>query len=145
MDIKDIKRFNSFIKKGQRCWNWKGGINSTGRGIFWLKGKTPKAHRISWIIYIGPIPKNKLVLHKCDNGRCIRPSHLFLGSFKDNTQDMIKKGRNVGNRWITPKYAKNIRKLYLTGKFRYKDLAKRFNISYVTVFEIINKKRKNYV
>lgn len=103
-------RFMSYVAKLDYCWEWQGGINSTGRGIFWLNNKTPKAHRISWIIHNGDIPENVCVLHKCDNGKCVNPKHLFLGSYKDNTQDMINKKRFVGNLKIDSAKATYIKK-----------------------------------
>ena len=51
------------------------------------------AHRASWIMEFGPIPDGLLVLHKCDVRNCVRPGHLFLGTYKDNMDDMYAKGR----------------------------------------------------
>lgn len=51
------------------------------------------ASRGSWIVHNGPISRDIMVLHKCDNRRCVNPDHLFLGDGKDNMQDCSKKGR----------------------------------------------------
>jgi hypothetical protein len=56
------------------------------------------AHRMSWEMHFGPIPEGMLVLHHCDVRRCVRPDHLFLGTARDNTRDMIAKGRGFWQR-----------------------------------------------
>jgi hypothetical protein len=80
------------------CWIWHGALkNKFGHGAFKLgnrKSKVMFSHRASWELYVGKIPEYKCVLHRCDNPACVNPHHLFLGSKKDNTDDMIKKGRN---------------------------------------------------
>ena len=77
------------------CWLWHG---STSKGYGRIKlNKTTRilAHRMSYLLYVGPIPEDTLCLHTCDESRCCNPSHLFLGTQKDNLQDMYEKGRNV--------------------------------------------------
>jgi HNH endonuclease len=56
--------------------------------------KEAVASRVAWIRTYGPIPKGMRVLHKCDNPMCVCPDHLYLGTSKDNTRDMIRKGRH---------------------------------------------------
>jgi hypothetical protein len=84
------------------CWEWIGGKNNIGYGMFRDGPKMRTAHRVSYEIFNNKkIPKYMCVLHKCDNPRCVNPDHLWLGSHKDNTKDMIHKGRSkyFGNRY----------------------------------------------
>lgn len=76
------------------CWNFNGPITNTGYGRVGYNGKVYSAHRLSYIMFVGPVENSKIfVCHKCDNPRCVNPDHLFLGTAKDNVHDMIKKGR----------------------------------------------------
>jgi hypothetical protein len=87
------ERFWAKVKKTLfGCWEWQGGC-TTGYGAFWLGSNNIGAHIFSWVLKYGPIPEGLCVLHKCDNKRCVRPSHLFLGTNADNTKDMMQKGR----------------------------------------------------
>lgn len=81
------------VKKTRTCWLWKGATNFFGYGVLKIEGRHEKAHRVAWRLTNGRIPKNRWVLHRCDVGGCVRPSHLFLGTPKDNQADMIRKGR----------------------------------------------------
>lgn len=71
------------------CWIWTSKCRSGPYGL--LEGQL--AHRFSWALHFGPIPDGLWVLHKCDNGLCVNPAHLFLGNAKDNTRDAMNKGR----------------------------------------------------
>lgn len=75
------------------CLNYRGWINTNGYGRIRIGKKSCGAHRVAYEVFIGPIPEGMLVCHKCDNRRCIEPTHLFLGTHADNTQDMLQKGR----------------------------------------------------
>lgn len=76
------------------CWLYTKGERDWDYGQFCFKGETYVVHRITYELEYGPIPAGLLVLHKCDVPPCARPDHLFLGTYKDNAQDMVKKGRN---------------------------------------------------
>lgn len=88
---------SSIFYNGTRCWEWTAYRDSKGYGIITIggrAGKGEKAHRVSWIISNGSIQNNLLVCHHCDNTGCVNPSHLFLGTNRDNMLDMISKNRN---------------------------------------------------
>ena len=73
------------------CWLWMGAVNQNGYGTW----SGDKAHRISWRLHQGEIPKGMCVLHKCDVRVCVNPQHLFIGTIADNNRDAINKGRVV--------------------------------------------------
>ena len=89
-----LERFWSKVEKGDFCWNWTSAISRGGYGKFSVaRSKWVEAHRVSYLIEHGSIPDEMFVLHKCDNPKCVRPSHLFLGTQEDNVNDCIEKGR----------------------------------------------------
>ena len=75
------------------CWEADCSSDRDGYGQLWRDGKHYKAHRLQWEVCFGPIPRGMFVCHSCDNPICVRPAHLFLGTPKDNTRDMLNKGR----------------------------------------------------
>lgn len=78
------------------CWLWIGGVASKGYGRFNIGNREQvQAHRFSWELHYGKIPDGLWALHRCDNPPCVNPEHLFLGTCRDNHQDMIQKGRKV--------------------------------------------------
>src|ERR1700730_17719075 len=91
-----ISRFFSMIKKNEqtRCEEWQRKI-SNGYGYFWKDNKNRLAHRIAWNIYYGDIPADKIVMHICDNRKCVARDHLRLGTTQENMDDMVSKGRSA--------------------------------------------------
>lgn len=88
-----MARFWAKVQMTLSCWEWSGSRDALGYGMFKHKGKTRRAHRISWESRYGKVPDGLLVLHHCDNPSCVNPAHLFLGTNADNNRDMVSKGR----------------------------------------------------
>jgi hypothetical protein len=76
------------------CWELHKVKNSSGYARVRKNGSYVYAHRESWEIANGRDAGNLCVCHKCDNPLCINPDHLFLGTLRENFEDMRKKGRN---------------------------------------------------
>jgi hypothetical protein len=100
MTTEDKKRFMSKVRiptlRHDVCWEWAAGTRgqkSRPYGAFSYNGKRVLAHRFAYEAYMGTIPEGLLVLHKCDNRLCVRPSHLFLGTNQENMDDRMAKGR----------------------------------------------------
>ncbi len=98
-DEADQKRFWSKVDQtGEGCWLWQGTMLRQGYGCFKIAGKMYKAHRVAYTFAKEVIPLGLFVCHHCDNPRCVRPDHLFIGTLKDNTADMLAKGRGFVTR-----------------------------------------------
>lgn len=117
-------------------------------GGFWFNGKNRRAHIVSWYLEHGEIP-SKLVCHHCDNMKCVRPSHLFLGTQKENLQDAARKGRMPrGPRNCNTKLdeikARRIKILLSRGK-RITHIARDFKVDRKSIYHIIHGKTWSYV
>lgn len=90
-----MKKFWRFVDKTETCWLWAGNKTQTGYGRIGINYKGILAHRLSWELAHGPIPKGLVVCHRCDTPLCVRPDHLFLGTLSENHRDMVAKGRHA--------------------------------------------------
>lgn len=128
----------------QNCWEWKGSRNSHGYGAFGFEGRVTGAHKVAYILTFGPIPEGQCVLHECDNPSCVRPLHLFLGTKKDNFDDMIKK-RRQSNEFekqqrdgkLSAEIVKEMRALYATGQYTMAKLGAMFHVAPTTAQQAI--------
>ena len=74
------------------CWLWDGLLRPNGYGQVKRDGRTTSTHRVAWELTYGPIPPGLVVAHRCNVKRCIRPDHLYLTTFAQNSTDAARDG-----------------------------------------------------
>ncbi len=139
-------------KKGDdECWEWKASFRNAGYGAFKIGDKVFDVHRFSWEIENRrPVPDGKIICHTCDNKKCVNPAHLFLGTHKENTQDMLKKGRDnyakgekAGASKLNTKQVKEIREKHK--KHSLSKLAKEYKVNKRTIIQIIKRETWKHI
>lgn len=134
-------------KRGpDECWLWLHGTcgpKVNGYGCFWDGSKTWRAHRFALSLEGGEKP-DLLACHTCDTHLCCNPAHLFWGTSKDNTRDMMLKKRNwtaingVQTRSVlTPEEVRKIRSLYVPKIFGSRKIAPLFKVSRTVIQRIL--------
>jgi hypothetical protein len=159
-----IERFWSKVNVGppDQCWEWQAGLSlPNGYGVFWLNQSNHGAHRVSWTLENGEIPEGLLVLHKCDNKKCVNPRHLYLGTNLQNAQDTAQRNSGYkerirqrviktnkerpaavarrGNSKLSDQDVLRIRELVASGMMQ-KDVADMYGISRAAVCRIVRNK-----
>ena len=146
------ERFWAKVDKSGDCWVWTG-YKTHGYGkirVGGRKGTMVKAHRVSYELENGFIPKGEgfhgtCVLHFCDNRACVRPDHLFLGTQADNIDDMRSKGRGAwacgeksGKTKLTNDSVRLIKRFLALPKGRFKQatIGKLFGASHNVICDI---------
>lgn len=129
-----ISRFEAkFIPEpNSGCWLWTAAANKRGYGHFGVNGEVRDAHRVSYELYVGPIGDGLSVLHRCDIPSCVRPDHLFLGTQKENLEDMTVKGRRrtaKGEERRSSKLTATIAEKIRADKRTHREIAVAFGIS----------------
>jgi len=140
----EVPKFWDSLSKTPTCWLWNGPKDRDGYGLIFHKGKQVRAHRLSYELHWTVIPKSCIVRHKCDNTSCVNPSHLVLGYTKDNSQDMVDRGRsNKGKKikQVPRDIASKIAVEYDIGDSTIYDLSLKYGFSTRTVNRIVQKAR----
>lgn len=136
-------RFWEKVSKSDGCWEWTGAISQKGYGNFWDGARYVNAHKFSWEFQHGKAPDRMCVCHVCDNPKCVRPDHLFIGSYSDNMQDCSKKGRlnhyfgeSSPAAKLTEAQVLEIRRAHAQGA-RMSDLARRYGLTQSSIALIV--------
>lgn len=135
-----MERFWKYVDKTVDCWEWTGSLNNRGYGQFRIEGTTRPAHRVSWELTHGTIPAHDsyhgyCVCHKCDNPRCVRPGHLFLGTHRNNMDDKARKCR-AGN--LDPLRINKLHYCWLHDIGTPGDLCRKFGISKTYLLRLVS-------
>lgn len=132
------------------CWNWHGSVNiQTGYGQLAVNKRLRYAHRLSFVIHHGKIDENRLVIHSCDNRRCVNPKHLSQGTHQDNRDDAKQKnrlasGERHGLSVLTEREVVAIRKLHSHG-IQQRIIALAFGIAISTTSQIVHRIRWSHI
>ena len=150
------ERFWEKVDKGGGCWLWTAYRSKDGYGIFGIGQKIVKAHRVSYELSVGKIPKGMMVCHHCDNPPCVNPKHLFIGDGKANAVDMTRKGRRFkpynkgskhGNARLNEAKVLEMRKFKLGAgkKMSYRAIGELFNVNCRTAGRAIKKESWTHI
>lgn len=152
-DIRKERNFNliknhfiSYIETSSTCWEWKGYLDRQKYGIIKIATRTYKAHRLSYMIFNGPIYAHQIVRHTCDNPSCVNPKHLVKGTEADNSIDCVKRNRHP--KMILNEEAVKVIKWMLKYKYKkglIKKLAELHKVNIKTISDINCNKRWNWV
>jgi DNA-binding transcriptional regulator YiaG len=143
--LDDIARFWSYvdIRGLWDCWEWTGGLDSSGYGQFKFNGELVLAHRLAYELYYGPIPDGFQANHKCNNSKCRNPFHLYAGTQQENMDDKVRenrqaKGESQGSAKLTEQQVLEIREN--KNNLSQRKLAKTYGVSQYAIQAILHKK-----
>ena len=131
------------------CWEWTLHTRG-GYGRLTIRGKNVTAHRFSYRVHKGSV-EGKVVMHTCDNSKCINPDHLKAGTQSDNINDAVAKGRQPRaqgsrnrNTHLTEELVLEIRRLFKEGVTQ-KELREKYNTGKTQTYYIVNRKSWKHI
>lgn len=139
----DEERFWARVEKSTGCWLWTGAQQYYGYGELSVgKNRHVRAHRYSYQLAYGPIPKGLVVCHRCDNPPCVRPDHLFLGTHRQNVLDKLGKRRHTWgdghpNTRLSEAQVAEIRRRYAEGGISQGQLGRDYGVHGSTINAIV--------
>ena len=149
-----VEHFWARVMKTSGCWLWSGPPNNSGYGsaVHPLSGKVASVHRIAYELTSGPIPQGLIACHRCDVRLCVNPSHIFIGTYKDNAADCKAKGRlsrkgcgkpqngeNNHGAKLTWEVVHQIHKMFAE-KVSQREIARRLGVHHANVWAILHQK-----
>lgn len=146
MTDKLVKKFWNYVDKTDTCWNWDGRGSIRGYGYICVRlPQHVSAHRFSWMLHNGAIPKGMVICHKCDRPCCVNPNHLFMGTQSNNVADKVSKGRGFiqlayANAHLSADQIKEIRASYKPHKITQQTLAKKYGVTRENIHYILKGK-----
>lgn len=130
------KRFKDKVKiVDSGCHEWQSTIKRDGYGQFHHDGRAQRAHKVSYELFKGEVPSGVVIMHTCDNKKCVNPDHLKLGTTRDNIADMDAKKRRGTKSKLTNADVAEIKKM-LADRHSQQSIADKFGVYQTTISRI---------
>ncbi len=120
------------------CWEWTGIHKNTKYGKFSIGPKDVLAHRASYEIHKGLIPEGLCICHTCDNTKCVNPDHLWAGTLKENSSDMVRKKRHIRSK-LSDADIELLCRLKETNLYSFEELEDLFELGKRQLYNLIKK------
>lgn len=135
-----------------QCWAWHGSMHSNGYGMACVRNTTLRAHRLSYELFVGPIPRDLDILHseKCHTRACVNPLHLRPGTNAENAKDRVSfgmqpRGSEHYNARLTEENVVDILHLFHDDGMQMKDIAQHFRVNIVTIHDAVYRKTWTHI